>query len=290
MPVAHRLPIPVLVCTVAAGLAGQGHHGLDPANLDTTCAPCQDFNRYANGGWLARTTLPPEYASYGSFVELVERNNETLHRIVDRLAAAAPAVPRTTEHKLGAFYASCMDSGAVEQAGAGPLQADLARIAAIPSSADLVREIARSHRRGSSALFGFAGAPDFKNSTMTIAAASQGGLGLPDRDYYVRSDSAATALRAAYLHYVSATLQLLGDRPSTADSTAQRVLALEAALARASLTRVERRDPNANYHKMSLAAADSLTPHLAWAAFLRDAGAPPPQTPAINVAQPTFFH
>ena len=277
----------VACCVVRALPAQSGHPGLDPANLDTTCAPCQDFNRYANGGWLARTTLPPEYASYGSFVELVERNNETLHRIVDRLAAAAPAVPRTTEHKLGAFYASCMDSGAVEQAGAGPLQADLARIAAIPSSADLVREIARSHRRGSSALFGFAGAPDFKNSTMTIAAASQGGLGLPDRDYYVRSDSAATALRAAYLHYVSATLQLLGDRPSTADSTAQRVLALEAALARASLTRVERRDPNANYHKMSLAAADSVTPHIAWAAFLRDAGAP--QTDAINLGQPRFF-
>src|SRR5439155_19692483 len=157
----------------------------------------------------------------------------------------------------------------------------------IVSSTGSPRRPRRSHRRGSSALFGFAGAPDFKNSTMTIAAASQGGLGLPDRDYYVRSDSAATALRAAYLHYVSATLQLLGDRPSTADSTAQRVLALEATLARASLTRVERRDPNANYHKMSLAAADSVTPHIAWAAFLRDAGAP--QTDAINLGQPRFF-
>src|SRR6266702_6368930 len=120
--------------------------------------------------------------------------------------------------------------------------------------------------------------------------APQAGLGLPDRDYYLRSDSTARTLRAAYLEYVSRVLQLSGDTPAAADSLAQRILALETALARASLTRVERRDPNANYHKMTLAAADSLTPHLAWVVFLRDAGAPPPQTPTINGAQPTFFH
>src|SRR3989441_7606167 len=109
MPVAHHLPIPVLVCTVAAGLGAQGHHGLNPANLDTTCAPCQDFYRYSNGGWLARTTLGAEYASYGGFTELIERNNETLRGIVDRLAPDGPPTPQTTEQKLGAFYASCMD-------------------------------------------------------------------------------------------------------------------------------------------------------------------------------------
>src|SRR5207244_13424047 len=101
---------------------------------------------------------------------------------------------------------------------------------------------------------------DLKNSAMTIASTTQGGFGRPDRDYYLRADSTATALRAAYLRYLSATLQLLGDRPAAADSTAARVVALETALARASLTRVERRDPNANYHKMPLVAADSITP------------------------------
>ena len=288
MTATPRLLAAALACIAPASLLSQGSHpGLDPANRDTTCAACQDFYRYANGGWLARTTLPPEYASYGSFTELVERNNETLHRIVDRLAAAAPATPQTTDGKLGAFYASCMDSSAVERAGAAPLQGELRRIAAIASTGDVVRTVARLHGSGREALFNFGGAPDFKNSAMTIASTTQGGLGLPDRDYYLRSDSTATALRAAYLRYLSATLQLLGDRPAAADSTAARVVALETALARASLTRVERRDPNANYHKMPLVAADSITPHVVWATFLHDAGAP--RTDAINVGQPRFF-
>ena len=290
MPVVRRLLVPAIACLATVGpLAGQGlHRGLDPANLDTSCAPCQDFYRYANGGWLARTALPPEYPSYGSFTELVERNNQTLRGIVDRLAAGAPATPKTTDQKLGAFYASCMDSARAERAGAQPLKNELDRIAAIASPADLARALARGHHHGWDPLFNLNGTPDFKNSTSSIAAASQGGLGLPDRDYYLRSDSTARALRAAYVEYVSRTLALLGVAPAAADSEAQRILALETALARASLTRVERRDPNANYHKMPLAAADSVTPHLAWAALLRDAGAP--ATDSINIAQPRFFH
>src|SRR5436853_1829117 len=289
MPVVRRLLVPAIACLATAGpLAGQGvHRGLDPANLDTSCAPCQDFYRYANGGWLARTELPPEYPSYGSFTELVERNNQTLRGIVDRLAAGAPATPKTTDQKLGAFYASCMDSARAERAGPQPLTNELDRIAAIASPADLARTLARGHHHGWDPLFNLNGTPDFKNSTSSIAAASQGGLGLPDRDYYLRSDSTARTLRAAYLEYVSRVLQLSGDTPAAADSLAQRILALETALARASLTRVERRDPNANYHKMTLAAADSLTPHVAWAAFLHDAGAP--ATGAINIGQPRFF-
>src|SRR5437868_14612626 len=124
----RRLLVPVFASVLASSLAAQAHHGLDPANLDSSCAPCQDFYRFANGGWLTRTALPPEYPSYGSFTELVERNNQTLHQIVDRLAAAAPARPKTPEQKLGAFYASCMDSTAIERAGADPLKNELARL------------------------------------------------------------------------------------------------------------------------------------------------------------------
>ena len=279
--------IAVALGLVAVRVHAQTRHGLDPANMDTTCAPCQDFNRYANGGWLARTQLDAQHASYGSFTELSERNQETLRRIVEKLAAAAPAYPRTNDEKIGAFYASCMDTAAAEATGAKPLVPELARIALIRTTADLVSEVARLHRSGRSALFGFSGGPDFKNSALTIVNASQGGLGLPDREYYFRPDSATAAVRAAYEQHVSRSLQLLGDAPARADSTAARIVALESAIARLHLTRVQRRDPNTNYHKMTLAAADSLTPHLEWGAFLQAAGSP--AADSVNVGQPTFF-
>jgi putative endopeptidase len=146
-------------------------------------------------------------------------------------------------------------------------------------------EIARLHQSGSGALFGFGATPDFKNSSQYIAGASQGGLGLPDRDYYTRTDSAGTAVRGAYATYVTETFRLLGD--AIPDSATDHVMLIETALARTSLTRVQRRDPNANYHKMTLAAADSITPHLEWGAFLKAAGTP--FTDTINIGQPAFF-
>ncbi|HEY6808938.1 MAG TPA: M13 family metallopeptidase, partial [Gemmatimonadales bacterium] len=199
-----------------------------------------------------------------------------------------PAHPATSAQKLGAFYASCMDSAQSERAGWTPIKPQLAKIGAVKTTAQAFALTAELAKSGAGVgFFGLGGGADFHDARMTIAQATQGGLGLPDQAFYFRRDSAAAAIRAAYVAHVSKMLQLIGDAPATADTEAAHVFALETALARVSLTRVQRRDPNANYHKMSLAAADSVTPHLEWRAYLAASGVP--AVDSINLGQPSFF-
>ena len=262
-------------------------HGLDPADMDTTYKACDDFYKYADGGWVKKNPIPPEYPSWGTFSELAERNRTALRRILDRLAADKSAAPGSEEQKIGDFYAGCMDEAAIEAQGAKPLAAELERIDKIQSLSDLQNELARLQTLGVNALFGFGSQQDRKNSSEVIAGASQGGLGLPDRDYYTKTDEPSKQLREKYATHVGKMFSLLGEEPEKAAASARTVVTIETRLAEASMTRVERRDPDATYHRMAPADLKTLTPNFAWDAYFRNVGAP--AIVAINIGQPKYF-
>jgi len=196
--------------------AARAPRGLDPGDMDPSASACGDFYRYADGGWVKKNPIPADYPSWGAFNELDERNRETLHQTLEKLAAGAPAAPGSEARKLGDFYASCMDEAAIEAAGISPLQGELDRIAAIRDRAMLQEEIGRLQERGVNALFQFGSEEDRKNSSQVIAAALQGGLGLPDRDYYTKTDDESKGLRQKYVTHVTRMLELTGETPASA--------------------------------------------------------------------------
>ena len=262
--------------------------GLDPSDLDRAAAACQDFYRYADGGWLKKNPIPPEYPSWGTFNELAERNREVLHRILERTAKDRSAEKGSDEQKIGDFYSSCMDEAAIEAQGTRPLQPELGRIARIANLQDLQAEVARLQTSGVNALFQFGSEQDRKKSTDVIATAAQGGLGLPDRDYYTKTDDASKKTREQYVAHVAKMFRLMGENAARAAAGAATVMAIETKLAEASMTNVEQRDPDATYNRMEPAELKSLTPSFNWTAYFRDIEAPPALS-ALNIQQPKFF-
>ncbi|MEO6525453.1 MAG: M13 family metallopeptidase [Gemmatimonadaceae bacterium] len=282
----------VVSCLAVPAIAQQPSQtsALDRANLDTTCAACSDFYRFANGGWLKRTTIPAAYSSFNAFQELADRNEAVLHDILNEDAAAVKggSVARgSAAWKVGAFYATCMDSSTIDARGATPLRPELDVIAAIRTRQNLTNALAVLERRASIAPFNEGPAQDSKDAANTIAGLYQGGLSLPNSEYYTKTDSASSALRDSFRLHVARMFVLLGDAPDRAASEAKAVLEMESRLARASHTPVELRDPLANYHRMSLAQVDSLTPHFSWKTFYASLGAPIPKR--IDIGQPAFF-
>jgi putative endopeptidase len=265
----------------------QAGHGFDLANLDRSVSPCDDFFQFANGGWIKAHPIPAAYPRWGTFDELRDHNEDVLHQILESAAKNRTAAAGSNLQKIGDFYGSCMDETAIEAAGVKPLDAEFQRIAALKNSTDLQAELARLHQAGVSPLFRFEATQDFKDSTHVIAQASQGGLGMPDRDYYTKDDEKSQQLRAKYVLHVTNMFKLLGDDEATAAVEAKKVMDIETSLAKASMTRVQRRDPNATYHKMPVAEFSGITPHFAWAAFMQEVGAPP--VSSLNVSQPDFF-
>lgn len=260
---------------------------IDRANLDTTCAACTDFYRYANGGWMKRATIPAAYPMWGTYFTILDRTDSTLHSIVEDARHDAAAAPGSNVWKIGTFYGTCMDSTAIDAAGITPLEPVLRRISAVATPADVPRVIGELRRQGIGVLFGFGASQDPKHSNDVIAIASQGGLGLPTRDYYTRTDERAAALRKAYVAHVAKTLELSGESAGAAEGDADRIMALEMQLAASSMTNVQQRDPQATYHKLPLADVQALTPHFDWQRFLTTIGAS--RVSMIDVRQPDFF-
>jgi putative endopeptidase len=259
---------------------------LDPANVDRSVSACTDFYHFANGGWVKTHPVPAAYSRWGSFDELQENNQSNLLIILRNAAANGNTQANADVRKLAIYYSSCMDSAGAERAGGQPIAAELSRIAAISNRAQLEGEIARLHSMGVPALFGFGAQQDAKNSTAVIAGVNQGGLSLPDRDYYLNPDKRNADIRTNYQDHVARMFQLAGENPTQAAANAQRVVAVETALAKPAKTRVEMRDPNANYHKMTSAELAQLAPGFNWPAFFSGEGRGDIST--INVQNPVF--
>ena len=259
---------------------------LQAADLDTGIAACQDFNGFVNAKWLAANPVPADRTTWGAFPALGERSLHVQHEIA-KAAAASGHPAGTMERKVGDFYTAGMDEAAIEAAGLAPIQAHLDRIAALTSNADLPAYLGESYAKGMGMAFNFGAGADYLDSGMNIAYASQGGLSLPERAYYLEDREDYLAARAAFLLHVEKLLTLAGSDAAAAKTQAQQVLDFETRLARASLGRVELRDPAARYNPVALDAADASTPHFAWTAFFAALDVPAPKT--FSLAQPGFF-
>src|SRR5258708_1811054 len=280
----------LLLTSLAAAQTGGSKQGQAAPNatssaLDRNADPCVDFYQFACGGWVKNNPIPSDQSIWSRFGELAERNLTVLHGILEDAAKADKR--NANEQKIGDYYASCMDEDAINKKGAAALKPEFDRINSLKDKAGLPTLMAHMHGQGIDGLFGFGSGSDFKNAKEVIAQADQAGLSLPDRDYYLKDDAKSVETRKGYVDHVASMFKLLGDAPDKAAAEANAVMNIETALAKGSMDRVERRDPEKVYHKLSQQEWQALTPSFSMSRYLTDLGTP--AVASLNVATPDFF-
>lgn len=280
----------LLITSLASLAAAAATSTTDPLNLswlDKNIPVKENFYIYANGAWQKQNPIPPEFASWSTFHVLQEKNQQNIRQIILDATADKHAKHGSIEQKVGDFYFSGMDEASINSLGIKPLEPELARINAIHTQAELHSEIAHLHKIGVNAFFCFGSMQDFANSNDVIAAIMQDGLGLPDRDYYLKDDAKFRKIRAAYIEYLTQLFVLAGDDAVKAANAAHTVMAIETTLAKASMSQTAQRDPHAIYHMMTITQLEKITPDFSWFHYFSAMGHP--EIKRLNVAMPDFM-
>jgi putative endopeptidase len=267
-----------------AAAASKPEPALDVTSMDRSVDPCVDFFKYSCGGWMKNNPIPPDQSSWDTYSKMQDENRGRLREILEAASAPDPMRNAATQ-KIGDYYSSCTDEKAIEAKGAEPLKPELDRIAKIGSKSEIADAAAAMVHNG--VLFRFDSTQDFRDASQVIAEVDQGGLGMPDRDYYVKDDAKSVDLRKAYVSHLQKMFELLGDQPDLAAAEAQTVMRIETALAKGSMTRVERRDPKKLDHKMTSGELEKITPDFQWQVYFTKVGLP--AVASLNVASPGFF-